>query len=361
MEINYKNITYKELKNGFSIGEDVYGIVSHEFENRRKALLSNPNLTNYDDEYATFCVADNIVVGRVTLFPTKVKIGDTMTPALSGSSLEVYDAFRKYAIGVDMMLHFTLSNAYNMKLFAGISPMALPIYKKMKYTILAFPRLLLILNSKKILMSYGCGKIISTMLGGIINSLLKIYRVLGMKCIVKTKGQFEVRREDKVPLWVNDISLNDGHKYMEVHDQRWFQWNLDNSFKNNVRDNQSFFCIYCHSEPVGYFMIKERLRPQLQKMKNVLLGTIVEWGVSRTSQLSEIDINLMALKQFSKDIDMIRLATNSNITKKKLKRVGFIHHDDAHIAVKTNNKNVNDISNIEMWRLRYGYADTILS
>ena len=77
---------------------------------------------------------------------------------------------------------------------------------------------------------------------------------------------------------IGGMVLNDGHKYMEVHDHKWLQWCLDNSFKGGKQDIQSFYVIKKEDEHMGFVMTKERFRVETQGMKNVKIGSIVEWG-----------------------------------------------------------------------------------
>lgn len=46
--------------------------------------------------------------------------------------------------------------------------------------------------------------------------------------------------------------LNDGHKYMEAHDHRWLQWNLDFNFRGLPQDIQSFYIIKELGNPIGF-------------------------------------------------------------------------------------------------------------
>ena len=156
--------------------------------------------------------------------------------------------------------------------------------------------------------------------------------------------------------------LNDGHKYMEVHDQKWMQWNLDFNFYNKEGDIQSFYAVYNGDIPVAFFMTKERYRPLAGgKLKNIIIGSIMEWGVSSRTDLCESDIYIMASKTFSKSVDIVEFATTNKDVIKKMKSYSFIPHGFAHIAIKDLKKQFKDVNNIELWRIRFGYADVFLT
>ena len=61
---------------------------------------------------------------------------------------------------------------------------------------------------------------------------------------------------------------NDGHKYMEVHDHKWLQWNLDYNFCGGINNHQSFYIIKRDGNPVGFFMLKFRHYAEKWRMKD---------------------------------------------------------------------------------------------
>ena len=361
MEFTSRIITYGELRQGLHFENDKYGIAMYEYESRRKAFLSNPCAGADDDVFMYLVEADGVPVGRTMLFDTRLKIGKEIVPLYSGSALQVEDSFQKYGLGAEIFAFGRTIKKRKLNLSAGISDMALPLYKVTKYHIFEFPKLLRINNTKPLLGKYGIKGILRSVLGGIANSLLQAYYFFSNIKTNRLKRQYSLEKVSQVPLWVDDIVLNDGHKYAEVHDHMWLQWCLDNSFKGGVQDIQSFYVIKKQDEPVGFVMTKERFRKETQGMKNLKIGSIVEWGSKNEKELCEADIYRLVLDTFSKDVDIVETATNDMATQHDLKRLGFIHHGDAHIAFKDKTKQFADSGDASLWRLRYGYADVILN
>lgn len=361
MEFSSRIITYGDLRKGLSFENDKYGIVSYEYEARRKAFLSNPWTGADDDVFMYIVEADGIPVGRTMLFESRLKIGNEILPLYSGSALEVKDEFQKYGLGGEIFAFGGTIKKRKLNLSAGISDMALPLYKVTKFHIFEFPKLLRINNAKPLFGKYGIKGVLQSILGALTNLPLRFYYILTNGKTRKLKKQYTLEKVTTVPQWVDEVTLNDGHKYAEVHDQKWLQWNLDNSFKSHKRDIQSFYVIKQNGNPAGFVMIKERYRDEVQGMKNVILGSIVEWGAFDENKLNETNIYRLSLGTFSKDVDVIETATNNVDTQHKLKRMGFIHHGDAHIALQDRKKVLTDAGDVSLWRLRYGYADVILN
>lgn len=289
-------------------------------------------------------------------------VEDDIYAATSGTTLDVPVSMRHLALGADLIYYYALETNTKYVISSGISDMALPLYKKLRFHILSFPRMMLLCNARSIIESKGLSGLPLKILAGLINVPIKIFLSFLRWKSKNLLARFKVVRTTKIPNWVDDITVRDGHKYMEVHDCNWLQWNLDYNFKGDKNDIQSFYCIYKRNKPIGFFMTKERYRENAGgKLKNIVLGAIVEWGFYPHCELNEEIIYKMALSTFSKNVDIIEFASADVDTCKKMKNFGFIKHGDANIALKDKTKKCKDASNIDLWRIRYGYADVILT
>ena len=361
MEFKSRIITYGDLRKGLCFDNDKYGIVSYEYGPRRKTFLANPFAGSDEDVFMYLVEADGVPVGRTMLFETRLKVGEDILPLYSGSALQVEESYQKYGLGGEIFAYGGTIKKRKLNLSAGISDMALPLYKRTKYHIFEFPKFLRVNNSRALLGKYGLKGILLATASALVNFLLHLFYLLSKERTGKLKKQYTLEKTEVVPEWVDDIVLDERYKYAEVHDQKWLQWNLDNNFKGHERDIQSFYIIKLADKYVGFVMTKERYRSEVQGMKNVMIGSIVEWGSVNESKLNEASIYRLVLDTFSKDVDIIETATNNADTQHELKKIGFIHHGNAHIAFKDKTKQLTDSGDASLWRLRYGYADVILN
>jgi len=359
MDYRSRIITYGELRKGFVVENDKYGIASYEQEARRKAFLSNPSGAEEDDLFMYLALDGEVPVGRNMYFRTRFKVGDNIIYAYSGSGFEVEESYRKEGVG-----GYIIGDEFQMPgrspgLAAGISDDAIPLFRRLKNTIFEFPRLMLLNDAKPLLGKMGLKGFVLSVSSSCVN--IAFHGFYGfMRLFQRIPKGYTIRQLETVPIWVDEIVLNDGHKYGEVHDQKWLQWCLDNKFTSEPRDCQKFYAIYQEGNPVAFFVTKERYREEVKGMHNVLLGSIVEWGVTRDCQLREIDLNRMAMLTFPKDVSIIQTSSNDSDTVKKLKHMGFIHHGDNRITFKGRKKEFPDASDESLWRIRFGYADLIL-
>lgn len=364
MNIKSTLVTYKQvLENNYELCDDRYHIASYVLTPSRIAAGVNCPFNISEDYCAFFFVnVDGVVAARAQHFGTQFYVDGEIIPSGTASSLETARPYRNLAVGAEVMLFAVTNNEYTTFIASGISEMALPLYKKLRYYVLEFPRIMQLRNARCVLASKGFRGIWLRIGTTLVNILLKTADRFAKYKGKKLLKRYQIEKVIEVPDWVDDIVLNDGHKYMEAHDHRWLQWNLDFNFRGLPQDIQSFYIIKESGSPVGFFMTKERYREKAAgTLKNILIGSIVEWGAYDENKLSEADIYKMALTTFTPGVDIVEAATANFITVKKMKSYGFIPHGYAHIALKDKNKQYKDASDINLWRIRYGYADVILT
>jgi hypothetical protein len=367
INITSKRITYKELKAGtykdaYISQDDKFPVTGHLTSSFLNALIGWPD---NDDDSKTFLYVfvdeSNKEIGRVFLFGTRIRGGDTIYGAQTGCGLEVIEEYRGESIGAELLLFLSCNDEYNFTIAAGISQMILPMYRKLRYHLFEVPQYVKIQNSKYALKRYSLKGTILKVVSGLGNCLLKIMDIPNIIRLRKINKRIVIKKETIVPNWVSEMTANDGHKYMEVHDREWFQWNLDHNTNGYDEDIQSFYSVYDkNNRPLGFFMTKERYISYSGPKHGFITGTVVEWESCDKSVLSEADINLLALQTFSKKVDLILTLACESGTGSRLKKLGFVQRGIYYIGLKDKKKLLKDACNPNLWRLRFGYTNMVI-
>lgn len=351
MEIKKENLSYSQVKNNNFSYDDKYGIMSYALSHSRKsAFFSNPNQVDNENIMLRLYLDENTVIARSMSFRTKIRVNGTLYYARSGSSMYVQESYRHLGIGAELMYEVVKNKSNKFCLCAGLSEMVLPMYKALKYIIFSFPICCKIVHTKPFLRNRNLPKFVVFFVSPILDFVLRLYSVHN----VFSRSRYTAVRVNKVPDWVDDITLHDKYEYMEIHDHKWLQWNLDHNFHDSPDNIQAFYVIKNENVEVGFFMITER------NEAGIITGKIVEWGIKEGLLLEEDLINI-AIKQFSKKVDVIKILVQSEYIRTNLKSKGFKVNDHFEIAFKDLTKGDNDYRNVKKWRIRYGYADTIMS
>lgn len=359
MAVIYKDITFDKIRRGICEEGDIFGYCKYATEGGVKdAILANPSLVNDKLGILKLAKVDDKVVGRILFYPTRMKIEENITFAMTASSLVVNDDFRKEDIGTEfVMTPFSDSNNEHL-LYAGISKMAYPIYKVMRFNLLDFPNKVQPRNTRFIFQMMGLNGVILSIFSFLGNCLLKPFVRLLDFIALRSTNKFEVKKMRIVPEWAEAIVLNDKHKYAELHDRAWMQWTLDYNFFKSEFDKQGFYAVYKGSNPVGFFMVKERqLCIESRKIDRMVFASIYEWGCIDEKSLSESDIFKLAFSVYSKDVDIVSYSSSNASLMNALTKFLFIRNGDTHIVYKNLKNNCKDAKDIKNWRIRTGYCD----
>lgn len=362
MEIQLQTITYNDLSSSINVTGDRYNLYKEGFEEKRKAIfLKNPNLTDSSTAAAYLIRANQDVVGALFPFPTRIKVGESVIDASSASSLNVIKEYEKYAAGADLVLAPIRDKRNKAVVLADLSADGLSCYHAFRFKDFALPKLIQPHSAKFILQNFGIHGWLLTVLCVVVNAFLKPLNFISRHRLLRFANKFKVERLSVVPNWVDEIVLNDGHKYMEVHDHRWLQWCLDNSFSSESSHFKSFYAITNNEgRPLGFFINYEKTTSiPYRHIFNLRQGTVMEWGSYDENELSELDITKIAIAHFSKDLDMCQFASLNPRVINKMKMYGFFQHNYHHIVFKDNTKNMKDCGDPTLWRLRFGYADSL--
>lgn len=356
--IKYKDLRDQPLLNA----DDRYGIISEYLTfSVKKTLLSNPNLDDDNKSAINTIICDGILAGRSMLMPTLLKINEQTIFAQTGGSYEIAEQFRGQGLGTIVFRDSIFNSEYETYIGQLYSTTAADIVRKLGLIIFELPCYYKLCSSRSILEANGFHGILLKLGTSIINTILRFANIPIFFKLKKLSKLYQVKQESTIPIWVDDLIEKDRHSFMEVHDHRWFQWCLENKFTEEPTDKQSFYTVYdSMSNPQGFFMTKVRLERHQGKYNNIVRGTIVEWGSFNEEELSEIDLNLLAIDSFGSQVDSI-ITVLSDVTKhKKMKKIGFIRHGSYQMSIKPGKLNQNEISDQRKWRIRYGGCNTIV-
>ena len=359
----YKRITYKELKDGtyknaYISQDDKFPVTTHITSSFRDALIACPG--NKDDSKTfmhLYVDEEGREVGRTIRFGTRIKVGDKVYEAGSGCGFEVIEEYRKEGVGADLIMISLNNDEYDFILAAGLSLLSFPLHRKLKYHLFEVPQYYKVRSVRYAFRSFRwkswmfLKRYIVEMFKDIPNQI---------KCN-RLKKKFVIKKETIVPEWVSEMTANDGHQFMEVHDREWFQWNLDYNTYGYDQDIQSFYSILDrNNKPLGFFMTKERIINKPGPDNGFVRGTVVEWESCNKKALSEADINLLANQTFSKNVDVIFTLACESDTESQLIRMGYHERASFKAGVKDKKKQFENIGDQNLWRLRYGYTNMII-
>jgi len=366
LDIKFYNRTIGELRSGKELSfEDPSGILKVMSEKVKETLLANPSVITDDDVCQIIALDGNRVIGSELSFPNKYVVGGEIKPCRGASTLFTEEAYRKYAVGTDLMINAATISPKQDNIVGGISQMAYPLYKAMRYACFPFKRYIF-LRKSRVAVEYILKRrnVLTNTISAILDFFMGIYRLFTFCGNLLRMRNYTVEKVDRVPEEVENIVLDDGHKYKELHDRAWFEWNLKYSFNEDDRNSKYLAVIKNKKgEIVGFFLNKIEFFAQASSrgFKNVLLGTVSEWGIKKGEAISEYDILMTAVRHLPKTVDGAEVATTDLNTGKRFKHHLLFPMGEANMAAYIQSFKDKSIKDINNWRIRLAAGDTLLN
>lgn len=363
--ILFVNRTFRELERGEASGlKDPYKIMVSLGPKMREAVLHNPAGYREDEVCQILAVDGDVVVGTVNPFSGRLLLDDEVIKCQNASYLYAHDDYRKDNVGGELFLKLTTLNTLQNGYFAGISQMAIGLYRALKYTIFEYPRLIYLRKSRCVIQAILHSESWWTSLPiWVVDTLLGLHRVIIKIHNGACYGNYKVEEVQECPDIIEQIIRQDKHPFMEYHDKAWFDWSIHYSISEDTRTLRRLYVIKKNEKVEAFFLLKQEFfaKASSRGFKNVYLGSVMEWGIDEHSKLRERDIALLSMSYFDSNVDGIQYASTDNNVVRNLKKWFFVGIGFSNIGVRIRTIKDNRLKDINNWRLRLGGNDTVLN
>lgn len=360
------NRTFGELKDNVDLGyNDKFKIMASLDEYQKEAILDKPTGFDPNEVCQILAIENNVVVGTQMCYSARVIADGVEIFCNHASTVYSHPDYRRKGVGGNLLMALTKLPPYQNTITGGNSQMSLPIFKALRYDAFEFPRFIY-LKKSRCAVEYVLknGGILTKVLASIVDVPLKFQHLLITSSISKYAKSLCVEKCNEVPIEIEQIVNEDEHRFREQHDKAWFEWNLKYDFNPDPRKHKDLFVIKDGERIIGFFVNKIQFHEtaSARGFKNVLLGSVMEWGFSKDCGLSELDVQLLAIMNMPKEIDGVQIASDNDSVVKKFKKLLFFPMGMANMTVRLrsikNNKAVKDGRN---WRLRLACNDTLVN
>ena len=210
---------------------------------------------------------DGVEAGHEVGLPFKVRVEGTEYAVFAGSDLKVAEAHRQSNLGMLLPEAMREASADGIAVAGAVSRMAQPVYEFLGFSNFQMPRYAVPLQ--------GCRHF--GVLGGCAIAIYWMF--LQAMTRVKTRGlAFEsVDPDDRDMIRaVADLIAADAHPCCEVHDEAWLWSHLHEGFSG---DPLTMTVIRKDGQLVGTCLTKVRRKDKIRNLRDVRLGSVVEWQV----------------------------------------------------------------------------------
>ena len=337
--------------NGQILDSDVY-ICSRD----KYIVLNNPSKLKDNSEVGRIQgIIDGEIAGEIYPFTKSVILENECVRATCGSNYWVAPEFRKYGFGMSIIAQFVELNKIHV--LGMVSTAAQPVYEMFDFKFLTMPQYATYKNVDKIVKRHikgFLGSLISMPINAVLKILFGVYT-----CYAKNKfSEYELIEKSVEEInysQFEDITLNDSHKYKELHDKNWLKYILN--YQPEYKGCQRFIEIYKNEQYQGFLIQKIRDMGPEGHWKNFVSGQLIEWG-SKT--LTDKDLFSLSILSFPKTVDVIKLAHNDKNVVKGIKLLPKIKSGFCNFAIRSEIEGYDDIFDWNLWRLRVACGDNAI-
>lgn len=361
--------TFQELRDNVDLGySDPYGIMASLDNNQREAILNNPVCYNDEDCCQILYIDHNTVVGTQMCFPAQAIIDGEVIRCNHASTVYSHPDYRSKGIGGDLLMALTKLPPLRNTITGGNSQMSISLFKALRYNTFEFPRFIFLEDSRCAIeyVLHTKGRL-TRMLASIVNCFLKLHKFVVQGQISRYAKGLTIEYCQECPQEVENIVAEDSRRFRENHDKSWFDWNLKYSFNNDNRNSKGLYVVKDRDEIVAFFVNKIQYfeTASARGFKNVLLGSVMEWGIKSTAKITERDIQLLAIKTMPIGLDGVQVASDNKKVIKSFKRLGFFPMGKANFCSRLRSIQDNEVQmsmgDAKNWRLRLACNDTLIN
>lgn len=361
------NRSIDDIKKGLTIQyEDSFCVLSSRTSTIEQVIINNPFSLDDQERLQTLAIVGNTIAGIIYHFSLLIKVNNKLYNTRSASYLVVNENFRKiFLIGIKLTEQCYLQDS-DFFISGGVSKYAMPIHKYFGAKEFILPRYIFLNNCKSLINGKLHLKgILLTIFSFIINLPLFLRKVL-LKIYIKIRYyDLTVEEVNHIPKEIESIVNKNPSRFQEYHNNKWFEWALNNKFGKDENFQKHFFIVKNKKNSIiAFFFTYDKYYDIIKGIKNIYIGSLMEWETGDSKILSEKNLLLIALMTFHRKVDLIECATNNRSIIRLFKTIGMIHQGQKNMIVKHSSEFLPDefigFDNIDNWRIRPAVGDTIM-
>lgn len=293
---------------------------------------------------------DGVEAGRVVGLPFKVRVEETEYAVFAGSDLKVAEAHRRSNLGMLLPEAMREASPDGIAVAAAVSRMAQPVYEFLGFSNFTMTRYAMPLHGRR-------------HFGRLVGAAVAVYRRLVMALVSLRVARYEFATADADDAGtvreVARLIAADPHVCAEVHDEGWLRRHLSESFTGE--SPLQLTVVKKSGRAVGFALVKLRRKGAVRNLKDVRLGSVVEWQFADEAKpLAGWLLARVALAQ-AEVADLVEVATADASVLATLRRLGWRRAGACNFMIGVSEDSPlaksDTIRQAGNWRLRPAMAD----
>ena len=298
---------------------------------KRKALLENPFVGSDDEPIQLIGTLDERVIGRLDLVGGELNVQGADVRCCWGSGLYVPEEFRKTLMGVKLIL--TMQRMHDTVGASGVSRVAYPLYRNLRWLDFELPRHVLVRHSRSVAERYLGAGLAGASARVIADAALGAYGVAIRPWARHRVRRFDAHEISEFPEGLAQTPRSSGRAVSGNRSAAWMNWLLRSDFDDQPSRRGLFTIVGSNDEISGYFLVRARRYEVVteRSFRNLYLGSLQDWAALDPTLTFE-HITLLAVRELAKwDVDAIEVFVPDDESSAGLRRLGFLRAGSMYV------------------------------
>lgn len=366
MDVKLVKYRLSELLSQGDARQDPDAFVQYGDPKKLAVFAANPFRRGGDPVTRYALMADGAVAGGEYGYPVEIVADGEVVICGSGSETSVKEEYRKSAVGLEFLSNKgPVDESSQISLGCGMAQRYARIHKMFGYTIFSMPRFMAVFQSRSVVEMYVPYVLVKILSWLVDVGLCLWWQIAALRTSLSLRHCKirEVKADETLMLSrIADLALSDGKCFKENHCAEWFYWHLTQSFKKE--GPARLYAVMKGDAVAAFFMTKRRFYAQASSrgFKNVMLGSVIEWGVVRGMERYLVPVVLSAVMRLRREnVDAVEVTTPEKALICGLKRSLLIQVGESNFGIRVGGKSklaaISGWEDPANWRIRPAMCD----
>ena len=277
------------------------------------AFRENPFRQAQNEPVQLVGTVDGCAAGTIMFLPGELTVDGKVFPIAWCSGLYVVPEYRKTLLGIALVRE--ARGSHSIVGGSRLSETALPIFKRLGWLGIPLTRYIMPCRGRPALEHVLGPGMPAALLSPLLGRALALHRRLLKRREKVSCANLTCKPADSMPESLDPALANLSQPFGCHRSSRWLNWIIQHSFNADPRNRKQLYLVNDRNDRVvAYFVTRVKFHNPVSRrgFRNLLAGSVLDWGVFDPSAVHEAQLWLMATNVLAAEgVDVVEICDAS--------------------------------------------------